>query len=1030
MSTSVETLGRAGPLPDLNMARWLRWLKLPMRLLKSVPLSDLIALGLLFWMLWMVGWSVQLARWGDLPSIAPTMLIGSATALVMSRLKIQWLFKLPVFLIGGVAVVFWQGSIPAEGTDVIARSIDAYNRFELWIDIAINGGVSGDSVPFSMLFMTAAWIISYSVAALTFRFHSPWIPALMLGLGLLTNLSHRQGLHEQTFYLFMVGAIAQFAHLVAVHRMDTWREANLTAPRDAMGVAARDGLILGVIVMVIAAIMPLYEPRSEPLRDGWNAVFLDPLARFKSTAERLLAGIPSGDDGLLQAPNSVMPFRGGIQLTDEPIMWVRSRYAKLHPGRVYQEYTSSGWVSAPSVVAQASSLSQLSESPADAGIQNRDLIQISVQPAGGTELVIPAAAVHTVDYDADVEILEPLAWDVPLIGSPENIATMPEDLREMAFALRFRLADITTERSPASQFSLTNHPPLDAETVSAAIAELRDATDPQIDMNELVELTFFTGDFAVLQTIDPKAIDPSLPIKKIPADELIGFLREDFGEESYQGLVRVSVTLKRLTELRTNAIAQNLIVEATLLEQFDRFVRQDARVESSIDWDSFDYNIFTDKDTDDATMMRIVRHGPPEQNTVTFSSQLEKNQQYQVSTYVSTAENEDFELSLGEYPHWVTDRYLQIPRSLPPRVMQLARQIVDESGAETPWEKITAIKKFLQSQTYSLEIKGPGPFEDGLDYFLFNTVSEPCPSEFPSCDTSKIKGYSQYFGSAATMMLRSVGVPSRMVAGWSVGDYLPDQGRFVIRDSNRHGWTQVYMPPYGWIDIEATPGRPAAPRNVRVPTVPFSDIPPEVVSSAEFDPDFMEDLEYLDNLALEARAFLARRQAQEDERTGIAAWPVPWIAVAAGVAALLVLIALIVAWRWNLRDKPPAVRAYMQFSRIAAMVGYRRWSHHSAREFAARLEVVSGQFRNDAELIVTSYERTVYGGDLRGVQDLAVEESDDDDGDEAEQPKAMDDERLEISKAWRRMSRALAAYRIKSIFGLNPPLPNEMPDSP
>ncbi len=1028
MSASVETLERTRRLPELNFGQWLRWLMLPTRLLKSVPFSDLIALGLLFWMMTMVGWSVQLARWGDLPSIVPTLLIGSTIAFVMSRIRIPWLLKLAVFLIGGVAVVFWQGSIPADGANVIERSIDAYKRFELWIDIAINGGVSGDSVPFAMLFMTVSWIVSYSVAALTFRFHSPWIPALILGLSLLTNLSHRHGLHEQTFYLFMVGAIAQFAHLVAVRRLDIWREANITAPREAMWVAARDGIILGVIVMLIAAVMPLYEPRSLILRDGWNTVFLDPLARFKSTAERLLAGIPSGDEGLMQAPNSVMPFRGGIQLTDEPIMWVRSRYAKLHPGRVYQEYTSSGWVSAPSVVAQASSRSQLAEVPSEVGIEKRDLIQMSVQPTGGTDLVVPAAAVHTVDYNADVEILEPLAWDVPLIGSPENIATMPEDLREMAFALRFRLADIAAENSPGNQFTLNNHPPQDTETVSAAIEEIRDATDLQIDEDEQLVLTFFVGMSDQLETIDPEDIDPTAKVTDISSDELIDVLRVSAGDVDYQGLIRIPITLRQLLELRMEALNRGYDDEAELLADFDGFIRGESQVESSIDWDSFSYNIFTERDGTDATMMRIVRHGPPEQNTVTFSNTLEKNQQYQVGTYVSTAENEELALSPDEYPHWVTDRYLQLPLSLPSRVRQLARFIVDEADADTPWEKISAIKQFLQNQIYSLEIKGPGPFEDGVDYFLFETVSEPCPSEFPSCDASKIKGYSQYFGSAATVMLRSVGVPARMIAGWSVGEYMPDQGQFLIRDSNRHGWTQVYLPPYGWIDIEVTPGRPAAPRNVRVPTVPFANIPPEIVSSAEFDPDFMEDLEYLDSLALEARAFLARQRAQDAQQGVSSAWPVPWISLAAAVFALLLVAAAVFAWRWNLRGKPMPVRAYIQFSRIAALVGYRRWQHHSAREFAARLDGVSGQFRSDAELIVRSYELSIYGGDLPKIRDSEVEDDENGEGDEV--PSVELDDHRELSKAWRRMARAIAAYRIKRILGINPPLANETPDSP
>ena len=220
----------------------------------DIPISDWIALALLAWMLAMVGWSVQLANWGELPNIVPTAIIAAAIAFFMTRLRFprgsvptKWTIPLnfAVFFLAGIVVVFWQASVNAEGTNPFARSYDAYDRFRLWLDIAINGGVSGDQVPFAMIMMTVTWITAYIVTGLTFRFNSPWIPAAILGTALLTNLSHRIGLHEHTFYLFMLAAVALFAHLVSVNRIEQWRKSGLTFPREARWIAARDGLILG-----------------------------------------------------------------------------------------------------------------------------------------------------------------------------------------------------------------------------------------------------------------------------------------------------------------------------------------------------------------------------------------------------------------------------------------------------------------------------------------------------------------------------------------------------------------------------------------------------------------------------------------------------------------------------------------------------------------------------------------------------------------------------------------------------------------
>ena len=328
----------------------------------------------------------------------------------------------------------------------------------------------------------------------------------------------------------------------------------------------------------------------------------------------------------------------------------------------------------------------------------------------------------------------------------------------------------------------------------------------------------------------------------------------------------------------------------------------------------------------------------------------------------------------------------------------LAIEIVAESDAAEPWEMAQAVKRFLQDQVYSLEIEGPDPFTDALQYFLFETVDEPCPSDFPTCDQSKIKGYSQYFGSAATVLLRANGVPARMIAGWSTGEYLPSEGLFLIRDRNRHGWTQVYLPPFGWIDLEVTPGRPAVPRNLRVPITPIDEIPGPVVGSSEFDPDFMAELAYLESLALDAAlpSETLRFDTEAQQSSGI--WLPPWPLTASGGSMLILLLAVWMAWRWNLRGHDDAVRAYTQWTRVATLMGYRRPSYMSAREYGARLGSVSAQANSVAGLIVDRYEECVYGGDSS-------------DGDSDSIPDDAD-----LSLAWRTAAGAIVKHRLRRIF--------------
>lgn len=864
---------------------------------KGASGSEWIAFALLAWMLAMVGWSVQLARWGDLPNIVPSALMGASSAFLMSRLRVNWMAKTAFFLAAGCAVALWQGGLPADGANVIERSVDAWARMRLWIDIAINGGISGDSVPFALIFMTTTWIVSYTVAALTFKTLSPWVPVVALGLGLLTNLSHRHGQFEYTFYLFVIGAAAQFAHLIALNRTIHWKSLGLKPPRSAMWQSARDGLALGATIVLVAVLLPFYEVTSDALERRWNAVFLDPFLSLHSTAQRLLAGVPSGKDSILDAPDPVLPFQGAIELTDEPLFRVRSRYAKMHPGRIYQEYTSQGWVAAPSVRVTASANARLEGQASYRGLLDRELVEIAIKPSGVSNLVVPAGGVHSVNLRSVVDVLEPITWDLRLTGPMESIDLLPEDLREFGFALRSELLLIANkiESTDGTRFAFENQPLMDDTDVDAAIRLLY-------------------------------------------------------------------------------------------------------RSDTNIPWGGFSFNLIEIEPGSGIQYVRVVRQSPVEHNAVILAQDAAANQQFIVSTSVSTAEEADLANADDDYPRYITDRYLQLPDSLPQAVRDLAHRIVAESDASAPWEIAQAVKRFLQDQVYSLEIEGPDPFTDALQYFLFETVNEPCPSDFPACDESKIKGYSQYFGSAGTVLLRANGVPARMIAGWSTGEYLPSEGQFLIRDRNRHGWTQVYMPPYGWIDLEVTPGRPAVPRNLRVPIAPLDEIPAPIVGSAEFDPDFMAELAYLESLALDAELPSETSRFETDAQQSAGVWLPPWPVMASGGAVMILLLAIWMAWRWNLRGHDEAVRAYTQWTRVATLMGYRRPSYMSAREYGERLGSVSEQANMVARVLVDRYEKRVYGAGS------PISEATD------------DGNATEMRSAWRAAAAAIVKHRVRRIF--------------
>jgi transglutaminase-like putative cysteine protease len=155
----------------------------------------------------------------------------------------------------------------------------------------------------------------------------------------------------------------------------------------------------------------------------------------------------------------------------------------------------------------------------------------------------------------------------------------------------------------------------------------------------------------------------------------------------------------------------------------------------------------------------------------------------------------DLQQAGTDYPDWVADAYLQLPADLPQRVERLAREITVE--APTPYDKAQAITSWLRANmTYDREVAAPAEDRDPVDWFLFDSRT----------------GFCDYYASAAVLMLRSLGVPSRLAAGYASGEYDAETGEYVVSEADLHSWPEVYFPGYGWVEFEPTVSQPPLER--------------------------------------------------------------------------------------------------------------------------------------------------------------------------------------------------------------------------
>ena len=140
----------------------------------------------------------------------------------------------------------------------------------------------------------------------------------------------------------------------------------------------------------------------------------------------------------------------------------------------------------------------------------------------------------------------------------------------------------------------------------------------------------------------------------------------------------------------------------------------------------------------------------------------------------------------AQLPPFALRDLLSLP-VLDPRIPALALEMT--RGADTPAAKARALETRLRHDYgYTLELLSQ-PVDDPLAFFLFE----------------RKKGHCEYFASSMAVMLRTLGIPSRVVTGFQSGVYNPMTGWQVIRASDAHSWVEAWIEGRGWTTFDPTP---------------------------------------------------------------------------------------------------------------------------------------------------------------------------------------------------------------------------------
>ena len=161
---------------------------------------------------------------------------------------------------------------------------------------------------------------------------------------------------------------------------------------------------------------------------------------------------------------------------------------------------------------------------------------------------------------------------------------------------------------------------------------------------------------------------------------------------------------------------------------------------------------------------------------------------YTVESRVVSASPGELREAGTDYPDGVVNRYTQLPANQPERVGERTARIT--ANADNPYDTARVVEQWLENnREYSLDVERPNG--NTADAFLFEMES----------------GYCTYYATTMVSMLRTQGIPARLVVGYTPGERVA-QDTWVARGLDSHAWVEVYFPDTGWIRFDPTPSGP------------------------------------------------------------------------------------------------------------------------------------------------------------------------------------------------------------------------------
>ncbi len=307
-------------------------------------------------------------------------------------------------------------------------------------------------------------------------------------------------------------------------------------------------------------------------------------------------------------------------------------------------------------------------------------------------------------------------------------------------------------------------------------------------------------------------------------------------------------------------------------------------------------------------------------------------------------------------------RALALPPSAAPRARNLAREW--RAAAERPRGIIDRALTYFRTNDFVYTLSPASLEGDPVDALLFETR----------------EGFCEHYASAFAVLMRAAGVPARVVVGYqggetnAVGDYM------VVRQSDAHAWTEVWLPEQGWVRVDPTEAVSAERIESGVSSV--SGAPEELATLSRREEGLIRSAAMLwDSVNYGWNRFILGYGPELQQRVlgqiGLAHWG----RYALGVLAIIIS-GLVVAVVWLFAQRPakpddPAVaawrRALAQLQRAGISVGVNDGPTHINEHVRQERPDLAGRFDHIARLyIALRYRGLTHNGRLLSELERAV----------------------------------------------------------